>query len=59
MLELAIVALLISLVAGALGFSGLASGAALIAKVVFGLMLLVAVAIIALIALGVSLFAAA
>ena len=59
MLKIAVGALLVALVAGALGFSGIARGAAFIAKVVFGIMLVVAVVVIALVALGVSLFAAA
>ncbi|MFA7095878.1 MAG: DUF1328 domain-containing protein, partial [Gammaproteobacteria bacterium] len=36
MLELAITALLISIVAGALGFTGIARGAASMAKLIFG-----------------------
>lgn len=39
MLKWALIFLVISLVAGALGFSGIASGAKTIAKVLFGLFL--------------------
>jgi uncharacterized membrane protein YtjA (UPF0391 family) len=40
MLKWAIIFLVISLVAGALGFSGIARGAATIAKVLFGIFLI-------------------
>lgn len=40
MLKWALIFLLISLVAGALGFAGVASGARVISKVLFGLFLL-------------------
>lgn len=55
MLSFAIGALLISLVAGALGFTGIAKGAAAVAKVVFGIFLAVAVLLFILIAMGISL----
>ena len=38
----AIIALVVSLIAGALGFSGVAAGAATIAKIMFGIFLLLA-----------------
>lgn len=56
MIELAIGALIVSLVAGALGFSGIARGAATVAKWTFGCLLVIALLLFALIALGISLF---
>jgi uncharacterized membrane protein YtjA (UPF0391 family) len=53
-LSWAIIALVISLVAGALGFSGVASGAGKIAKVLFGVFLLIAGVLFLLFILGVS-----
>lgn len=41
MLKWAIIFLVISLIAGALGFSGVARGAATIAKVLFGIFLVI------------------
>ncbi len=55
MLELAIVALLISLVAGALGYTGLARGAANIAWMIFALFLLIGGILLLLLALGIDL----
>lgn len=57
MLELAIGALIVSLIAGALGFTGIARGAATVAKWTFGCLLVIALLLFALIALGVSIFA--
>ena len=57
MIELAIGALIIALVAGALGFTGVARGAATIAKVVFGLFLVGALVLFLLIVLGISIVA--
>ena len=54
MLKYAIVFVVISLVTGALGFGGLAAGAAGIAKIFFGLFLILAVVFIVLAALGVG-----
>lgn len=54
MLKYAIIFALISLVAGALGFGGVAAGSAGIAKVFFGLFLILAVVFIVLAALGVG-----
>lgn len=54
LLELAIVALVISVLAGAFGFTGVAKGASSIAKIAFGIFLLTAIILFALIALGVS-----
>jgi uncharacterized membrane protein YtjA (UPF0391 family) len=54
MLKYAIIFALISLVAGALGFGGIAAGSAGIAKILFGLFLILAVIFIVLAALGVG-----
>ena len=54
MLKYAIVFAIISLIAGALGFGGIAVGAAGIAKVLFGLFLILAVVFLVLAALGVG-----
>ena len=56
LLELAIGAFVISLVAAGLGFSGIARGAASIAKIAFGIFLVLAVILLILFALGVQLF---
>ncbi len=56
LLEWAIGALVISLIAGALGFTGIASGAATISRIFFVIFLIVAVALFLMLALGVSLF---
>ena len=54
MLELAIGALVVSLIAGALGFTGIARAASGVAKIVFGLFLVLALLFFLLIWLGVS-----
>ena len=54
MLKYAIIFAVISLIAGALGFGGIAAGSAGIAKVLFGLVLILAVVFIVLAALGVG-----
>ena len=54
MLKYAIIFALISLVAGTLGFGGVAAGSAGIAKILFGLFLILAVIFIVLAALGVG-----
>lgn len=46
LLRWALIAFVISLIAGALGFSGVASGARSIAKVLFGIFLAVAIVIL-------------
>lgn len=56
MLEVAIGALLIALIAGALGFTGVARAASAVAKVIFGIFLIAAVLIFLLIWAGISLF---
>jgi len=50
----AILAMVISLVAGGLGFSGLAAGAATAAKILFGLFLVIALILFALVMLGIG-----
>jgi uncharacterized membrane protein YtjA (UPF0391 family) len=54
MLKYAIIFAVISLIAGALGFGGVAVGAAGIAKILFGLFLILAVIFVVLAALGVG-----
>jgi uncharacterized membrane protein YtjA (UPF0391 family) len=54
MLKYAIIFALISLIAGALGFGGIAAGSAGIAKILFGLFLILAVIFVVLAALGVG-----
>jgi uncharacterized membrane protein YtjA (UPF0391 family) len=54
MLKYAIIFAVVALVAGALGFGGVAAGAAGIAKVLFGLFLLLTVVFLVLAALGVG-----
>ncbi|MBW3625113.1 MAG: DUF1328 domain-containing protein [Armatimonadetes bacterium] len=55
MIEIAIGALIISLIAGALGFTGVARGAATVAKWIFGFFLVIALILFLLFALGISL----
>lgn len=50
----AIIALVISLVAGGLGFTGVAAGAATIARVLFGVFLLIAIVLFVLVVLGIG-----
>jgi uncharacterized membrane protein YtjA (UPF0391 family) len=54
MLKYAIIFAIISLIAGALGFGGIAAGTAGIAKILFGLFLVLAVIFLVLAALGVG-----
>ena len=54
MLKYAIVFAIISLIAGALGFGGVAAGSAGIAKVLFGVFLILTVIFVVLVALGVG-----
>lgn len=54
MLKYAIVFALISLIAGAMGFGGIAAGSASIAKILFGFFLILAVVFVVLAALGVG-----
>jgi uncharacterized membrane protein YtjA (UPF0391 family) len=50
----AIIAVVVSVIAGGLGFSGVAAGAATIAKVLFGVFLLIAIVLFVLVALGIG-----
>lgn len=50
----AVIAIVVSLIAGGLGFSGVAAGAASIAKLLFGIFLLIAIVLFAMIALGIG-----
>lgn len=54
LLAWAIVAFVIAIVAGSLGFTGIAKGAATIAKVLFGIFLVIAILLIILVALGIG-----
>ncbi|UJW86968.1 DUF1328 family protein [Devosia sp. SL43] len=54
MLKLLILLVVVALVSGALGFTGLAAGAAFAAKLVFGLMLAGIVILLALAFLGIA-----
>jgi uncharacterized membrane protein YtjA (UPF0391 family) len=54
MLTWAIVALLVAIVAGALGFTGVAKGAATIAKVIFGIFLIMAVLLFVMVLAGIN-----
>lgn len=55
----AVIALVVSLIAGGLGFSGVAAGAATISKVLFGIFLVIAIIIFLMVLLGVGVAAAA
>jgi uncharacterized membrane protein YtjA (UPF0391 family) len=57
LLQWALIAFVISIIAGALGFSGVASGAATLARVFFGLFLVIALILFVLALLGVSILA--
>jgi uncharacterized membrane protein YtjA (UPF0391 family) len=50
----AVIAFVIALVAGALGFTGVARGAANVGKVLFGIFLVIAILLIILVVLGVG-----
>ncbi|TMJ43665.1 MAG: DUF1328 domain-containing protein [Alphaproteobacteria bacterium] len=54
MLKWALIFFLISIVAGALGYSGIARGAAGIAKILFGLFLVLAILVLILLYAGVA-----
>jgi uncharacterized membrane protein YtjA (UPF0391 family) len=54
LLTWAIVAFVISIIAGALGFTGVARGAATIAKVLFGIFLVIAIILVLLLVLGIG-----
>ncbi|RIK39632.1 MAG: DUF1328 domain-containing protein [Chloroflexi bacterium] len=50
----AIIALVISLVAGALGFTGIARGSATVARVLFGIFLILAIILFIMVVLGIG-----
>jgi uncharacterized membrane protein YtjA (UPF0391 family) len=50
----AVIALVVSLIAGGLGFTGVAAGAATIARVLFGIFLLIAIVLFVLLLLGIG-----
>lgn len=54
LLTWAIVALVVSFIAGALGFSGVARGAATLARLLFGIFLAIAVVLFVMVILGIS-----
>lgn len=54
LLELAIAAFVISLIAGALGWSGLARGSAKVARIAFGIFLVIAIILLLLLVLGIG-----
>lgn len=57
MLKWAVIFLVVSLIAGALGFTGIAAGAGRIARILFGLFLLLAVIVVVVaIAVGQAVF---
>jgi uncharacterized membrane protein YtjA (UPF0391 family) len=53
----AIVAFIVSIIAGALGFTGVAQGAATVTKWLFGIFLVIALILFIMVALGVSILA--
>ena len=55
LLTLAIAAFVVSIIAGALGFSGVARGAATAARIFFGIFLVIALILLVLALLGVGL----
>lgn len=57
LLTWAIIFFVISLIAGAFGFTGVASGAKTVAKVLFGIFLILAIIVVLMMIFGVSLFA--
>lgn len=56
LLTWAIIALVVAVIAGALGFTGVSRGAATIAKILFGIFLVIALILFILILTGVSIF---
>jgi uncharacterized membrane protein YtjA (UPF0391 family) len=55
LLTWAIIALVIALIAGALGFTGVARGAATVSKTLFGIFIVIAIVLFLLVVLGVNL----
>lgn len=56
MLKLLILLVIIAVVSGALGFSGLAAGAAFLAKIVFAIMLIGIAILVGMVLLGIAAF---
>lgn len=56
LLQWALIAFVVAIVAGLFGFTGVASGAASVGRVLFGLFLIVAAVFLVLALLGVSIF---
>jgi uncharacterized membrane protein YtjA (UPF0391 family) len=54
LLTWAIVALIVSVIAGALGFTGIARGAATVAKILFGIFLVIALVLFVMVLLGIG-----
>jgi len=52
----AITALIVAVVAGALGYTGVARGAATISRLLFAIFLIIAIILFVMVAVGVSLF---
>jgi uncharacterized membrane protein YtjA (UPF0391 family) len=50
----AVIALVISLVAGALGFTGVARGSATVARILFGIFLILAIILFVMVVLGIG-----
>jgi len=57
LLTWAIVALVVSLIAGAFGFTGIARGAANLARILFGIFLAIAVVLFVMVILGIGILA--
>lgn len=54
LLTWAIIALIVAVIAGALGFTGVARGAATVARILFGIFLVVAVILFLMLLLGIG-----
>ena len=52
----AVIALVIAVIAGALGFTGVARGAASISRILFGIFIVIAIILFIMILFGISLF---
>lgn len=50
----AVIALVVALVAGALGFTGVARGAATVARILFGIFLVIALILFVMVVLGIG-----
>jgi uncharacterized membrane protein YtjA (UPF0391 family) len=54
----AVIALIVSIIAGGMGFSGVAAGAATVSRLLFGIFLLIAIVLFVLVLLGIGAAAA-